>query len=121
MAIEGYDLFDRLFLENPIDPVANPSDYEAFDLSGHLIDAVLVDYAETKDDPGGTTRAQIINGLLLGTEATVDLDALLAGIDGVGSAFGKVRFALNFAAVHSAAQSGLKYTDKASFKTRLGI
>ncbi len=116
MAIEGYDLFDRLFLENPIDPVAEPADYKAFSIGGHLMDAVLVEYAE-----GESTRTQIINGLLLGTEATVDLDALLAGIDGVGSAFGKMRFAMNFAAVHSTAHAGLRYADKASFKTRLGL
>lgn len=114
MAIEGYDLYDRLFLRNPI-PATNP-DHLVFTIGGHLMDAVLVEYAE-----GETTRTQIINGLELGTEATVDLDVLLAGIDAAVGAFEKVRFAINFAAAHSLAESGLKYTDKASFKTRLGL
>ncbi len=114
MAIE-YDLFDRLFLENPLDPATDP-DYQDFSIGGHLMDAVLVEYAE-----GESTRTQIINGLKLGTDATVDLDALLAGIDGAVGGFNKIRFAMNFAATHSAAEAGLKYTDKASFKTRLGL
>ena len=114
MSIEGYDLYDRLFLDNPF-PSTEPS-HQIFSIGGHLMDAVLVEYAE-----GESTRAQIINGLELGTEATVDLDALLTGIDAAIGAFEKVRFAMNFAAAHSAAEAGLKYTDKASFKARLGL
>ena len=114
MAIEGYDLFDRLFMDNPF-PSTDPN-HQIFSIGGHLMDAVLVEYAEGKSD-----RPQIINGLELGTEATADLDTLLAGIDAAVGAFEKVRFAMNFAAAHSAAEAGLKYTDKASFKTRLGL
>ena len=80
------------------------------------MDAVLVEYAE-----GESTRAQIINGLELGTEATVDLDALLAGIDAAPGAFEKVRFSMNFTGAYGVAKAGFKYTDKASFKTRLGL
>ena len=114
MAIEGYDLFDRLFLENPFP--STDERHQTFHIGGHLMDAVLVEYAE-----GESTRTQIIGGLELGAEATTDLDVLLAGIDAEPTAFEKVRFAMNFAAVHSAAEAGLKYTDKAAFKTRLGL
>ena len=114
MAVEGYDLFDRLFMDNPF-PSTNPN-HQIFSVGGHLMDAVLVEYAE-----GKSTRTQIINGLSFGVEATADLDALLAGIDAEATVFEKVRFAMNFAAAHSLAEAGLKYTIKAEFKVRLGL
>lgn len=114
MAIEGYDLFDRLFADNPFP--ATDSNHQIFSISGHLMDAVLVDYAE-----GKSTRPQIIAALNLGTEATADLDVLLAGIDAATGVEAKLRFSFNFMAAHTIAESGLKYTTKAAFKTRLGL
>ena len=115
MAIEGYDLHDRIFMhENPL-PISDP-DYNDFPLGGHKLYAVLVEYAE-----GESSRPQIISALKLGTEATVDLDAVLTAMDATPTVLAKIRFAVNFDAVQMIANYGYKYTDKASFKTRLGL
>ena len=114
MAIEGYDLFDRGFAANPFD--STHPDYPSFRIGGHMMDAVLVDYAE-----GASSRAQIITALELGTEAITDLDVILAEIDAAGTVVGKLRFAANFGAVVVIAQAGLRYTTKSEFKTRLGL
>ena len=98
------DLFDRLF---------NDDDTK---IAVHTLFSALVDYAE-----GGTTRTQIINGLSLSTAAITDLDVLLLSIDSESGVVNKIRWATNFHAVGLVAEDGLKYTDKASFKTRLGL
>ncbi len=98
------DLFDRLFNDNENK------------IAVHTLYAALIDYAE-----GESTRSQIISGLVLEAAAVTDLDVLLAAIDGEAGVVNKIRWAESFHAVGLIAEIGLKYTDKASFRTRLGL
>lgn len=109
----AYDLFDTII---------NPE----FDAEGNLLSPAnitsrmlyvsMADYAS-----GNTTRNQIVSALSLTAEQTTDLDALLAQIDALTTLPTKMSFLLQFEAVMEIALLGFKYTDKTSFKTRLGI
>lgn len=109
----AYDLFDTI-----IDP--------EFDVDGNLVSpgnitsrmlyVAMVDYAA-----GQTTRNQIVAAMSLTAEQTADLDALLAQVDAMPNIVAKMAFLLQFEAVMEIAMLGYKYTDKLSFKTRLGI
>jgi len=98
------DLFERLF----------PDD-ETENLPIHYFRAALGDYAH-----GYTTRAEIINYWSLDAEAQTDLDVLLAVID-AETALGKVAFLVELHDVMLITEAGAKYTEKADFKTRLGL
>lgn len=109
----AYDLFDTII---------NPD----FDVDGNLLSpgnitsrmlyVAMVDYAA-----GQTTRNQIVAAFSMTVEQTTDLDALLAEIDARATPEAKMIYIAQFEAVMEIALLGLKYTDKPSFKTRLGI
>lgn len=99
------DLFDRLF----------PVDGEAPRLSVHYFRAAMGDYTA-----GYTTRAQIIAFWELDAEAQADLNVLCNAIDGMTD-LQQATFLLELHDVMMIAEAGAKYTDKASFRTRMGL
>ena len=99
------DLFDRLY----------PGGEGKSSIGVHYFRAALGDYAK-----GFTTRNKIVNAFNLDTEAQTDLDKLLAKIDSEG-ALGKVAFLLELHDVMMIAESGLRYSTKTAFKTRMGL
>ena len=109
----AYDLFDTII--NP-DFDANGQLISPGNITSRILYVAMVDYAA-----GQTTRNQIVAAFSLTPEQTTDLDALLAQINARPTAEGKMVFIGQFEAVMEIALLGLKYTDKASFKTRLGI
>lgn len=98
------DLFDRLF----------PA--EGGNIPIHGFHAAIADYVA-----GETTRTQIVAAWALDIEAQADLDILLAAVDALVGLDAKLRFVLELDATMTLAELGLKYADKASFKTRLGL
>ena len=101
------DLYDRLFPAE-VDPI-EPR------IAVHYFRAALGDYAR-----GFTTRAQIVGYWSLDAEAQVDLDVLLARIDG-GNASQVVIFLLELHDVLMITEAGARYQTKALFKTRMGL
>lgn len=109
----AYDLFDTII--NP-DFDAQGNLISPGNITSRMLYVAMVDYAA-----GETTRNQIVAAFSLTPEQTTDLDALLAHIDAAATPAAKVVFILQFEAVMEIALLGLKYTDKPSFKARLGI
>lgn len=99
------DLFDRLF----------PPDETVDKIALHSLRAALGDYST-----GNTSRAEIVSYFVLDAEAQTDLDVLLAAID-AKTDLQKALFLLELHDVMLIAEEGAKYTDKAAFKTRLGL
>ena len=96
-------LFDRLFGDTG-------------DIAVHTFHAAIVDYMA-----GETTRAQLIAGFGLDAESTVQLDTLLAVLDGLSSVQEQLRFVAEMDAVNILAESGLRYTTASAYATRLGL
>ena len=97
------DLFDRMF---GVDS----------DIAIHPLHAAVVDYMS-----GNTSRSQIVAAWSMDAEAQSDLDALLDAVDALTTIEEKLRFAAEMESVMILVESGLKYTTKAAFATRLGL
>ena len=112
------DLFDRLF----------PGDSAVENIGVHVFHAAIVDYIA-----GHTTRNQIVGVWALDTEATTDLDVLLAAVDAldpedpedpvqvVMSLVSKLQFITEMDTVNKLAEDDLKYNTKSAYRTRLGL
>ena len=99
-------LFNQLF----------PTDSEESGLGYHAFWGAIADYIA-----GETTANQIKAGFNLNAQSQDDLDVWLISIDALVGLDEKLRYSQELHAVMAIAESGLKYADEASFRTRMGI
>lgn len=100
------DLFDRLFPTSPTNDK----------IAVHYFRAAISDYVA-----GYTTQNQIITAFGLDTDAQADLTVLCNAVDALTTVTEKMRWLIELHDVMMIAESGLKYSTKSAFKTRMGL
>lgn len=80
----------------------------------HAFHAAIADYLFA----GGLTKAQIVTAFALDTQASANLDSIIAKIDAQASIQLKMRVMTSFEALLVLMEHGLAYADRTSFIAR---